>query len=70
MNLSENHLLMAFFSFVFRWLLVMIAGRYGDRYENLKDCGKTIIVVGALVYLVGLWISCPLLSEKAIFLAC
>ncbi len=60
---------MAFFSFVFRWLLVMYPGRYGDRYENLKNCGKTIICVGALVYLLGLWISCPLLSGKAIFLA-
>ncbi len=36
--------------------------------KTSKTVAKLLFVVGALVYLVGLWISCPLLSGKGYFL--
>ena len=36
--------------------------------KTSKTVSKLLFVVGALVYLVGLWISCPLLSGKGYFL--
>lgn len=38
----------------------------GNRPDGLNE--PVTFVVGALVYLVGLWISCPLLSGKGYFL--
>ncbi len=35
--------------------------------KTSKTVAKLLFVVGALVYLVGLWISCPLLSGKGYF---
>ncbi len=32
--------------------------------KTSKTVAKLLFVVGALVYLLGLWISCPLLSGK------
>ena len=37
--------------------------------KTSKTVAKLLFVVGALVYLVGLWISCPLLSGKGYFSA-
>ncbi len=36
--------------------------------KTSKTVAKLLFVVGALVYLLGLWISCPLLSGKGYFL--
>ena len=36
--------------------------------KTSKTVAKLLFVVGAPVYLVGLWISCPLLSGKGYFL--
>ncbi len=36
--------------------------------KTSKTVAKILFVVGALVYLLGLWISCPLLSGKGYFL--
>ena len=36
--------------------------------KTSKTVAKLLFVVAALVYLVGLWISCPLLSGKGYFL--
>ncbi|WP_248700581.1 inner membrane protein YiaB [Escherichia coli] len=40
----------------------------GASLKTSKTVAKLLFVVGALVYLVGLWISCPLLSGKGYFL--
>ncbi|MDD8619813.1 hypothetical protein LAW85_23195, partial [Escherichia coli] len=42
--------------------------KYRGKSKTSKTVAKLLFVVGALVYLVGLWISCPLLSGKGYFL--
>lgn len=36
--------------------------------KTSKTLARLLFVVGALIYLVGLWISCPLLNGKGYFL--